>query len=548
MTEDLTGLLHNISSLVAVAESFFPNPSDFTRPLRLEPQQVKVFNIAEFGYDIHEFSAPPIYPDGHIYLPRFVLMPWERQAGKSVTCSCLPAAMGLAFPAPVWLGMYGPNEEAAQRLLERTTIMYERGRGNLMRYINKRTLSKHHIEIDNGNKIEAFNSSEKAIRGPTIDFAFIDEIDQFTDPDIVEGAIVPATRATLAKGHGRIFALSTPNKKNANSVFRSWLSRATNDMALHCHGCGKSYYIDEFVTEAIPRRTFSAFRPVPDIPCCPECEKTAWTYIYKHYQIVPGFTPRYTDDQRRMELDQLGNSKIARQELLAEFFYSSGGIFTPEMIEAITDPKLYILPSARPNTSMKTLRVSSVDVGRLRDNTVFCTIEHDLDRGRSNLINLETLEAGEQLDWDTIVNTTHSYINRFHPDVFVPDATGMGDVYVERVARNLLGTTGHVTQIYRNKQNRLGFVFDRISKRALIENLELAVRTHTIFLPPQTERGVEALVDEMLDFGYQFTDTNAMQFTGMSGHDDRVIALALAIWGARDRSYPTPEGDLIRCV
>ena len=270
-------------SLVAVAEAIFTDPNDFNKRLQLLPHQVEVFNLAEFGYDISRFDTPPVYPDGKIYRTRFNCLPWPRKTGKSMTCSLLPASMMFAMPPPIWVGMYGPNDEAAMRITRLARTYIERSKANLLRHVNKRTISDHRVETKHGNIIESFNSSEKAIRGPDIDFAFIDEMDQFEDPEVIVGAIVPATRNKFRPdvGHGIIFGLSTPNKKNKNSTFRKWINRAVDEMALYCTNCKSSFYVDEFVTDNLPRRAFNPLNqvlqvPKPAIPTetavCPNCE------------------------------------------------------------------------------------------------------------------------------------------------------------------------------------------------------------------------------------------------------------------------------------
>jgi hypothetical protein len=131
--------------------------------------------MAEFGYNIEKFPSPPVYPDGKIYKSRFNCLPWERKSGKTMTCGLLPATQCIAYPGIIHNGCYGPNEEAAKRLVDMAKTYIMKSPANLMRFINKRTLSTHLIEfLDTNNKMGAFNHSEKEIRGPDIDYAFID--------------------------------------------------------------------------------------------------------------------------------------------------------------------------------------------------------------------------------------------------------------------------------------------------------------------------------------------------------------------------------------
>ena len=548
--EKINKLKGALASLAGVAETLFRDPSDYSKPLRLEPHQVRLFNIVQFGYDILRFPAPPRYPDGKVYTPRFNILPWPRQLGKTTSCALAVASLLVSFPPPVHVGMYGPNEESAKRLLERCIAYMKQSPANLMSLVNKRTLGKFWIELLNGNTAAAYNSSEKMIRGPSVDFAFIDEIDQFERPQIVEGAIVNTTRDKIRFGRGRIFALSTPNMENRNSVFRKWLFRAINEMALYCHGCGASFFIDEFVTDEIGRRDFSPFRPVPPIGPCPECGKTAWDYIYKHYQVIPAVpweSPRISREQVMMELEQLGNTDIARQELLGEVIIKGGGIFTEEMLQNCIDPKLANVALPPPRESFGTYRVTGMDVGRLIDNTVYVTVEQDQRTGDSWLLNIEVIKAaGGKVQWEHVIDYTARYMRRFNPDLLVPDTTGVGDPVLEKIARKMRDDPSINTMIFNNKPNRHGFVFDRRSKLDLVSNLELYITTAGIKFPPPTERGIQELFDEIIDFGYEFTQSNNVVYNAMSGHDDRVIALALALWGLKQKRFP--RGIRLKCV
>lgn len=551
-------LEHAVTSLVGAAESIFRNPSEYGKRLRLEPQQVRIFNIAEFGYDIARFSGPPRFPDGKFYRSRFNALPWERQSGKTTTCSLLPGAMIISMPPPIWVGVYGPNDQAAMRLVKRTRAAMEMSRGRILDHVNKQTLSNHHIEMKNGNVMEAFNSSQSAIRGPSIDYAFIDEMAQIKDPDVVEGAIVPATRDKWNRfGRGILFGLSTPNKANANSIFRKWVNRAIKTMALYCHGCNTSFPVDDFVTQAIPRRAFtplkllpdgSTFR-IPDIGPCPECEETGWDYIFKYYAVYPGLTPRFTAEQRKIEMEQLGNTRLARQEFLGEFHVDSGGIFTEEMLKAIQDKSLanITMPKER-NRAARIYRVTAQDLGRLRDSTVFITLDQNYVDKTIKMINIEALPVGSSIKWKAIKNHTLRYLERYDPDKYIPDATGLGDPFVADVADMIRNNRKVRCGVFSNKTNRTGFVFDKQSKRDIIEHLEISTKMAAYRIPPESERGIERLVNEMLDFGYTFTGKNNMVYSAMKGHDDCVVALAMALWALKQRRFPRIKGENIRCV
>jgi hypothetical protein len=538
----------SLSSMAAVAETIFCDPSDFSKPLRLEPHQRDVFNMFEFGYDILQFDEPPKYIDGKWYRPRFYVLPWQRKMGKTMTCALMSLAACIVLPPPIYVGMYGPNDEAAQRLLEMTRMFVERSPSNLMRYINKKSLSTYKIEFINGTKLEAFNSSEKDIRGPKIDYAFIDEIDQFENPKTIEGAIIPTTRDSLRFGRGLIFSLSTPNRDNKGSVFRKYVKRASDDMVLYCGGCKKSFSIDQWLgsnpllRDTMNRRDFSPLFPIPNIGPC-HCGANKWHYVFKYYAVIATdayCSPRFSREQIDMEMEMAIDKNLAKQELLAVFLETSGGIFSPQMLDACIDKNLMNHGAAdRRNRMDGKTRFMGMDIGRQKDHTVFVSLDQKRGSDELSLFNIETLPVGHLIDWDRIYDSTMAYIDKFHPDMAIVDSTGVGDPFIERLVKGLATKRGYICRIFSNKLHRNGFVMDKTSKPDMVLNLELMVKSRLIKLPPTSERGIQELFDEMIDFNYDFTESNSIVFGGDTGHDDRVIALGLAAWGAKQRRYPT---------
>ena len=92
--------------------------------------------------------------------------------------------------------------------------------------------------------------------------------------------------------------------------------------------------------------------------------------------------------------------------------------------------------------------------------------------------------------------------------------------------------------IYRNKSNRLGFIAEKTSKRSMVENLEMYIVQGVLHVPPQHEREITELFDELIDFGYETTEAGNIVYAAQTGHDDRVSSLALALWGQKDKRYP----------
>jgi hypothetical protein len=122
--------------------------------------------------------------------------------------------------------------------------------------------------------------------------------------------------------------------------------------------------------------------------------------------------------------------------------------------------------------------------------------------------------------------------------MFVIDATSMGDPVIESIGNKIRNRRDISCHLFSNKPGRVGFVFDKKSKFDLVTNLELCIKNKSIRFPSPSERGIEELFDELIDFGYDFTESSNIVFNATTGHDDRVMALGLAAWGMKQRRYP----------
>jgi phage FluMu gp28-like protein len=92
------------------------------------------------------------------------------------------------------------------------------------------------------------------------------------------------------------------------------------------------------------------------------------------------------------------------------------------------------------------------------------------------------------------------------------DSTGVGDPITEDLGRVL-------EQLY-------PFRFSNKTKTTLIESLIMAIQNHSIKIP----RSYTVLIDELKNFGQERNETGYVSYKAMgNGHDDTVIALALAL-------------------
>ena len=89
------------------------------------------------------------------------------------------------------------------------------------------------------------------------------------------------------------------------------------------------------------------------------------------------------------------------------------------------------------------------------------------------------------------------------------DSTGEGDPIFERL----------------QKQNPLieGFKFTQTSKQQIMEGVAVAIQNREVVIPDNV------LLQELLDFEYEYTRTGTKYSAPVGLHDDTVCALALAI-------------------
>jgi phage FluMu gp28-like protein len=142
-----------------------------------------------------------------------------------------------------------------------------------------------------------------------------------------------------------------------------------------------------------------------------------------------------------------------------------------------------------------------IDLAKSQDYTVCIGLDED-----GNVCRFDRF----QRDW----NMTERFIIDEVGDVAtLVDSTGVGDPIVERMR------TAH--------PNIEGLKFTATSKQQLMENLAVEIQKTTIGFPRNE------IVLELREFGYELT-RNGTRYEAMAGHDDCVVALALAAWQKND--------------
>lgn len=134
-------------------------------------------------------------------------------------------------------------------------------------------------------------------------------------------------------------------------------------------------------------------------------------------------------------------------------------------------------------------------------------------------------ERFNQVDWNLQKARIEAMARRFNGALVWPDATGVGDPVVEDLKARGLNIGG---------ENNEGFKFTEISRQNLLNNLALLLEQDKIKIPND-----EGLIAELEAFRYELTDRGKIKVTVPEGMtDDRVMSLALSVWGVREPVRP----------
>jgi hypothetical protein len=126
-----------------------------------------------------------------------------------------------------------------------------------------------------------------------------------------------------------------------------------------------------------------------------------------------------------------------------------------------------------------------------------------------------------QVDWNLQKAKIEACARRFGDALVMPDATGVGDPIVEDLKAKGLRIGG---------DNEEGFKFTELSRQNLLNNLAILLEQDKIKIPDD-----EGLISELEAFRYELTERGKIKVTVPDGMtDDRVMSLALAVWGVRE--------------
>lgn len=130
-----------------------------------------------------------------------------------------------------------------------------------------------------------------------------------------------------------------------------------------------------------------------------------------------------------------------------------------------------------------------------------------------------------QIDWNLQKAKIEATARRFNNALVWPDSTGVGDPIVEDLKSRGLNIGG---------EDGRGFKFTETSRENLLNNLAILLEQDKIKIPDD-----EGLIGELESFRYELTDRGRIKVTVPDGMtDDRVMSLALAVWGVTEPVKP----------
>ncbi len=134
-------------------------------------------------------------------------------------------------------------------------------------------------------------------------------------------------------------------------------------------------------------------------------------------------------------------------------------------------------------------------------------------------------ERFNQIDYNLQKAKIEAMARRFNNALVWPDSTGVGDPIVEDLKARGLNIGG---------EEGKGFKFTEVSRQNLLNNLAILLEQDKIKIPDD-----EGLISELEAFQYSLSENGKIRVRVPEGlHDDRVMSLALAVWGCSSPIRP----------
>ena len=204
------------------------------------------------------------------------------------------------------------------------------------------------------------------------------------------------------------------------------------------------------------------------------------------------------------EVERSLPSDVFKQEYLAEFLEDGGQVF--KNVSACIAPTL-----ADPEKGAS--YTLGFDVAKHHDFS--CAIVMQNSTGK-----VVAFDRFNRLDYDLQIKRVERIASRYNNAKIIVDSTGVGDPILESIKKTGLPVDG--------------FTFTNKKKQQLIENLAVRMERVEVTFPNQS-----VLINELKSYQYEITPSGNMKYGNPpGGHDDTVIAIALATWGAMNYRIP----------
>lgn len=213
---------------------------------------------------------------------------------------------------------------------------------------------------------------------------------------------------------------------------------------------------------------------------------------------LPTWLNPHVNEEAIRQMKNILPEDAFRQEVAAQFLLDSAGVF-----RGIKGCMKGVLEPYQKGHSY----CMGVDLARIRDYTVLTV----MDMERRNVV---AFERFNKIDWTVQYSRIIARAKEYNATVWI-DSTGIGDPIVETIK-----ASGVHVEPYK--------IGGSAAKQQLIEKLRVNIENQRISYPdiPIQRRELE-------NYEYQMTESGAIKYEAPDTlHDDCVISLALANWGA----------------
>ena len=515
-----TTLQRSMFRAVDLIENYFPAKWDHKKLVVLDRHQRDFIDCIQFGFPLSYYRFCEFENKKP---PKGIITIWRRQVGKSWSCALAISAL-MIIEAPCAVGIVAASETESQLLIDKVKWVFDNSQ--FSKYIEGRPRLDI-LKLKNGSEVRSHTCSETSIRGPSYDIILIDE-SALMNEKILFGAALPTVT------HGtRWVAITTPKGRKGKLV--EFFFKGLDSRPIICKKCREEYKQSDFNVDF----PYPKFIEMPELPNCKICNSNDYKYGMGYFAI-PYLNPWECNlidpEELKALLDLHEWSALARQEWLGEIIDEASMIILKEWIIKNTNIMLRNTMTRKDGIAY----VCGIDYGRHHDAASICITHKDPKTGHIVFDYMRTI-AGEfdhETDWAAIKKQFLEVIKFYRPVWVVPDATGLGDPLVEELYRDIKALKIRC-KLFNNKKDRLGFNINRVTKPDLIGYMIalFSRQEQTMQFPPTSEPEIQELVTELLRYEYTIEEAGYMKYGTQSYHDDRVIALALSLWGHRRKPW-----------